>query len=454
MVSILPPNRSRWQSIGDAMTNLGRNTPQLLENRYQRQQGLSAIDQLQKALTEANGDISKMLPAIAKAYTLNPNLERSGLAEQFLKQGKAKRSQDVQLPGEQPGQATQGQQLPNFLNQQQHQQQGQFFPSNVGSQQAPGNLPQPATAGQIEPLLTPTQKIPEAKRLAKQLTDAGIPTTPQEAMTQVNANEQDKKQHNQTVENERKQRVSSQKEYGQRAVEELKKVHPNTTPEQETIFQKKGEEEAAKGKSEAEINRFLAVEAKKFKNSLVNVDKAMSAPRLQNMIGRALNGTYKDLEQSGADLRSHLKPILDLGLYDTARKLLTDKGYYPEERDAIINPLSERANITLNKVPKVKMVKSKNPSFVSPEKEPINLNNIKSGLIDLKTNDPNFSLVLARKSFEDKGYDWRSYKDALNQLEQEGFELTDDQNIQKGHLDTPPLNMLQEILHGMNIIGK
>ncbi len=84
MVSVLPPQISPFQAIGKSMSELGRNTPQLLENRYQRQQGLGAIDQLQEALGAAGGDINKILPALAKAYTLNPGLERSGLGQQYL----------------------------------------------------------------------------------------------------------------------------------------------------------------------------------------------------------------------------------------------------------------------------------------------------------------------------------------------------------------------------------
>src|SRR6516225_659064 len=88
MVSILPQKLSPFQAIGKAMSELGRNTPQLLENRFQTERGLSAIDQLQDTLGQAGGDINKILPALARAYTLNPNLERSGLGQQCLQQAR------------------------------------------------------------------------------------------------------------------------------------------------------------------------------------------------------------------------------------------------------------------------------------------------------------------------------------------------------------------------------
>lgn len=85
MVSIIPSQRSSWDVIGDMLgQNLSQNLPRAIEQGYERQRGLSAIDNLQTELQSAGGDISKTLPALARALTLNKNLERSGLAQQFL----------------------------------------------------------------------------------------------------------------------------------------------------------------------------------------------------------------------------------------------------------------------------------------------------------------------------------------------------------------------------------
>jgi hypothetical protein len=89
MVSILPPERSAFDVIGKSIgQNVSSALPGAVQQGYQRQQGLNAIDQLQSDLQAAGGDISKILPAIARAYTLNPNLERSGIAEQALTRAK------------------------------------------------------------------------------------------------------------------------------------------------------------------------------------------------------------------------------------------------------------------------------------------------------------------------------------------------------------------------------
>lgn len=462
-MQILPSARNSWDLIGESIgQNISQNLPNAIQQGYQRQLGLKAIDQLQNDLSNSGGDYNKMLSSLMRAYTLNPGLERSGLGGKMLEMIQAKKGQDIMRPGEEPSQMV-ARSLPGFLEQpgqQPTQTKPEFFPTNIGPQEAPGNLPQAATTGQVLPLLTPGDQIKEAKKLAKQSTDSGIPMTVSEALNVVKSNELDKKSHNQDVEKERQARVEAQKDYGGKAEKALVGVYPDATPEQKAIFRKYGEEQAGQGKSEADIDRSLAKKAAQFKNTLVNVEKDIAAPRLQNLIQRSVSGTYKTFEEAGADVRAHLQPILDMGLYDSARKLLQDNGYGPEEREMIINPLSERSKTALNRIPEVK--KSKTLSKVSGapslgltfEKGPVNPDNIKSGLIDLKQSDPNFSLLLARKSFEDKGYDWRAFKNALNELEKEGFKLTDDQEIQRGYLDTPPLNKLEQILHGLNLIGR
>ncbi len=465
MVSILPPQITPGQVLGKSLSQLGQNAPELLERRYQRGQLQNSLDEIKNlSNTQGTKPLDLILSAM-KAGAGIPGSERylGQLIPELAKFAQAGASQNVPVPGEQPRsreplEGIQGkQQLPNFINQQ--EQAGQFFPTNKGPQGGPGNLPRAATAGEIRPILTRPEMISEAKDLAKQSTDAGIPLTVPQALDQIKQQQEENKSHNDLVEKERQQRVVSQQDYGQRAADELLKQIPGATSEQQAIFQKYGEEEASKGKSEADINRSIAKKVELFKNSMANVKKELSAPRLQNRLSRAFEGTYKDIEQASSDLRSHLKPILDLGLYDTARSLLTDLGYYPEEREAIINPLSEHEKTVLNKVPKA--IRQEKPVFGAPttlypryDYAPNQLKNIQEGLQDLKQADPNFSVVLARKAFEDKGYDWRMFKDAFNELEEQGFELTDDQKIQKGNLDTPPLNDIQRVLQGINLIGR
>ena len=92
MTTILPSQRSPLDAIAALMgQSLQQTLPQAAQQAGQRQQGLNAIDQLQKEIEAANGDPLKALPALMKAYTLNPSLERSGIAEKALALGQRQR---------------------------------------------------------------------------------------------------------------------------------------------------------------------------------------------------------------------------------------------------------------------------------------------------------------------------------------------------------------------------
>lgn len=111
MVSILPSHRTPWDVIGaDIGRAMERTLPGAVQQGFKRQTGLNAIEQLQKDLEASGGDINKQLPALAKAYTLNEGLERSGLGQKFLELGQRKRGAEEfpaghpKRAGEQPGQ--------------------------------------------------------------------------------------------------------------------------------------------------------------------------------------------------------------------------------------------------------------------------------------------------------------------------------------------------------------
>lgn len=139
MVSVLPPQLSPWQVIGKAMSQFGQNAPELMEKRYQRDQGLSAIDDLQKQLQQSGGDINKILPALAKAYTLNPNLERSGLGQTYLQSA---RNQAATNP---VNEAIGG----GHLQQQQMEGMAANAAQQIGQQQQPQQTQQPQVSPQI-----------------------------------------------------------------------------------------------------------------------------------------------------------------------------------------------------------------------------------------------------------------------------------------------------------------
>jgi len=466
MVTILPQKRSPFELLANAMSQFGQNAPRLLEQKHNRQLLKDSLDEIKNLANDPNAKPIDTLLATLKAGAGIPGSERylSALAPEVLRLSQANVAQKAPLAGEQEGdlQAPQRQELPSFMNQQKKIKEAvEYFPTNVGPKEDVGSIPQEATTGKKLPLLSPDQYAQAAKKLSGERTKLGIPTTPTEALEEVKRQQEDIKLHNAKVDEELSQQKAGQQAYGARAVEHLKKAFGNEPipPEVEAYFAEKGENKAKEGKSEAQIDRYLSEEAKKLANSVSNIKQSASAPRLLNSLTRSFNGTYKNFEDSAKDLQKLLKPLLDAQLYDYSRGLLSDLGYYPEEREIIVNPLTQRSQNLLNSItniPRLERPVSLGIPGVPTAKDPNSgdLQTIKTSLMELKRIEPNFSLPLSRKMFEDKGYGWRTYKDALNELMDEGFTLEDDQRTQLGFLDSPPESRLEEILRSINLTGR
>ena len=482
MVHVSTPKPSLGAAIGQG---IGQGFQKGFENQFQyqtdRARSLEALQQARQSAGQAKSP-SDLLFSLLEATAGRPGAERAlgqlypALLQNFLAQKSGEvplgpellqTPEKVNLPNLQlttnpqainqnsqaPGQAP----LATIAN-----QTGQFFPNNLGQQAAPGNLPQAATSGIKRPVYSPDQLTKAAKNLHQTRNAANIPTTLKEAYNEVREANEENKIYNQEIDKELGQRIESQKESGEQAVTKLQKVLPDATDEQQAVFRKIGENKRGESTSEADFDRVISKEAVKFKNMLTNVKKDISAPRLQNSLHRKFLGTEKDFKAASKDLQVKLKPLLDLGLYDTARNMLSDLGYYPEERESVVNDLNNKAIAAINLVPSTKKqesFKKGSGGYAEPFPEmiytPKDQTNIREGILSAFKADPNISLVLARKGFEDKGYDWRIFKDALNDLVQgEQIKLNDDQFNQLQYLDSPPLNLLEQLLHSIKIIGR
>jgi hypothetical protein len=468
MVSILPSERTGMdvlgRYVGQGMSNA---MPQMYENQ-KREMGMQAIDRLQNAMKPgANGqiDYGTMLADIARAVTLNPGLERSGLIEHAMKRAQVMDQNKLTPPG--------GQQNPqrgadflqenpipqrvqdvNFLNQ--SGQQNQNFPTPRGAQQKTGNAPQPGTQGEKRALRTPEQVMQDAYARQKASAGTANPLTLEQALLAEDAVEQRIKNYNEEVQADTDRRIGKQKEYGKLGSDTLQKAYPEASPKMLALASKWGEDESLHDKSEAQIKDYVISKANELANTIHNVKNHMSRPNVINNIERAADGSYKSFDKSAQDLRNHLKPLLDMGLYDEARGLLQGLNYGPEEREMIINPLSQRDQTILNSVPNMTGTKSFRKATKAPEG---NINDVKEALLELKQANPNFSPLLARKYLEDRGYDWSLFKDAWNELiqgdegnpeELKNFKLSADQRVMSGFLDTPPLSGLYKILGSMS----
>lgn len=241
----------------------------------------------------------------------------------------------------------------------------------------------------------------------------------------------------------------------------LSNVMKKPTDEQLGIFNKKAEEYALQGISPGEMKRKLAVDAKNFKNAISRVEKGIEPNRIGSKISKTLAGTGIESDRAVQSMRLKVKPLLDMGLYDTARNLLSEKGYAPEERERIVANLGETATRALADYPAAKTTHGyQGAPFPTKMATPIapgspEAEKFQSTVKDVLTKDPATNLILLRKGFMDKGVDWRTFLYTMNDMiENKEFSPNEDQLKALETLDEPPLNNLDKILFELDLIGK
>lgn len=474
MVSILPTERSPWEAISNSIGHgLSQTLPQAAQQRSNREALQQSLESIRNMSNNPNASPMDITLAAMQAGAGIPGSERylGQIIPMLQQMAKAKSQGNAPLPLEGMNDSggnrdrspiepmAQNQQMPGFMGKKSQQQDSQFFPNVIGPQGGPGQAPQAATSGKKGPVLSPAQELVKGREYAAQQTRAGNPMTPAQGAEHIHGINENQKQYNALVDQEREERIASQKEYGNNAERYLKENYPEANRELTAIFQKEGERLSKQGDSEADINHALENKARAIKNAIVNVEKDFDAPRLYNKMWNALSGEYKSFDQAAQDVRKNIQPLIDMGLYDVARNLLSKKGYGLEEREAILHPLSDQSRSSINQMPQAGILagalnKGRGTAFFNQLYDDSEKKNLAEALTSMKQNEPNFSLTLARKAAEDKGYSWRIFKDVLNDLEKNGFEMTGDQQTHRGELDSPPLNFIQEYLHGLNLIGR
>jgi hypothetical protein len=295
-------------------------------------------------------------------------------------------------------------------------------------------------------ILTPDQIESEAAQAVQRKASAGIPTTFENEMALLNQRNAQVAQFQQV-----------QEAYGQKSVEALEKVMKGSTDEQQAVIKQKAENYAQMGLTPAEVDKKLALDAKQFANELARVRNSLPPKRLMTRLKQGLLGTGREAEKERVSIQNKLRPLKEQGLYDTARSMLEQQGYGPEERESLLTSLSDTAEKQISQLPKVKHFFAESivtPNFMTQANEEEKLafeNNLESVL----QKDPAANLILLRKKYEDKGYDWRSVKDKIDSLiSEDKFTPNEDQWKTLDYLDEPPLNRLDKLLYNLKLVGR
>lgn len=324
-----------------------------------------------------------------------------------------------------------------------------------GAQPSPRQIQAPAQQqrGTSKDIVPPEQLEAVATQRAHAKLNRGVPTDLQTEIgliQQENSNVAQYKQY--------------QEQLGNLAEEEFGKAYKSAKPEEIASFRRKGEELATQGLSEAQVKKQLAIEARKYANEVKTL-RNVQGNRFYHKPGQIITGTSRSDEERKKSIRTAAKPFLDRGEYSVVRNELSKKGYGPEETEEIISNLSEQTKKSLNdfqKIPappkRVSTMKGndvQDPSYRTFATNPEGQQKFGQNLQSTLEKDPNTNLLLLRKAYQDKGVDWNAFKSELDNLLESGqWQPNDEQSKMLEYIQEPPLNILETMLHEMNIIGR
>ncbi len=347
--------------------------------------------------------------------------------------------------------------------------------------------PQAATLGEEFPRLNPDQIHQKTLQMqeASLRTPNALPLTYEEAQDKVLTNQNNIDRYNQGLQKERDDKEQHQIKYGKQAIDSMESLIPKSqiTDEHRAYFQKLGEEAAANNVNQSDFKKQVAEKATEFANDIENIQKGVKPSRLFNDIKGGFWGNNRTAEERKADMRIAIEPLKKLGFYDTIRATLQGGNlkYAPEEIESLLSDLSESTTKTLTDLPDFNKgsvlggylstaAKVLSPIYrglgdhVKKELEMLNpkefsqeqLSSIKNNLKDIFSKDPSTNLLLLRKAYEDKGVDWRTFKNQMNNMIMSGeLKLNPDQLKQfNSYIMDPPEGPLSYILRQANFIGR
>jgi len=417
MVSVLPSARTPYDILGPQVGQaLQQVLPGAVQQGYQRQQGLNAIDQLQQDLSQSGGDISKMLPALARAYTLNPGLERSGLGQFALQNAKV--NQAFPQKGNQPSQISQGAQQPQ---------------DNQASAQSNNAIPSPFN------IFTGPDIESASEKYARDTNDPSGYGTRQAQLNNLN-------------------QIATE----QRKELEDAALKADVSPSELPRFMLAGKNFDTRNPSQwAEKTK---QEYKKVKSNLDQLERTFIPGLGQGLLGQNRQQALKNLQEPVANL-------VKKGYEDDAREQMAANHMSPSEIEETIRPLTPKKLKAIENLPKgsfpahkteaLDIFSTKTPleyplgSFEEAQiQHPKELEKMQNDLSEffLKNVDENTALLPLRdKIWEERNYDWQQFAPAINQAIQKGLKLSDRQETEMADIATqPPRQSLPDIFKSMN----
>ncbi len=249
---------------------------------------------------------------------------------------------------------------------------------------------------------------------------------------------------------------AERQQFGEQALAKLGEVYPKASQDVRSYLQSKMEGYYNQGFTPAEIDKKLGLEAKNLTNRIASIEKSIPPKRGFNKLKGGLLGTNRDSERARTSIRLKVQDLLDAGLDDTVRSGLQKAGYSSEETESVIHPLPFNILDDINSLKGNEgFFRHRDASDVRYSTPKKMIEPFRKSLKSVISQNPDANLLLLRKAYEDRGIGWREFKNALEDLTQEGvFQLTPEHLKFWDKLDEPPLSGLNRILFNIGSKGR
>lgn len=259
-----------------------------------------------------------------------------------------------------------------------------------------------------------------------------------------------------------KEKRQRKNQFGEAAVDLARKYDPELGPEDSADIYSEGASLLKGSMTDDEAQRALTKQAVKRKNEQSRMEENIDPDRgIWSTLKHAFTGeTSEDRDTKSKKLTKQLESSR---LSNTKKREILSKKLAPEEVEERLNPLSKEDISSIDSFPQMRPGVFKSgkrggetlaniPNLKDNEKQ-----FFKSHLAEVLNKNPKANPLLLRKKFEDKGVNWRDFRDAIDQLQEEGVvDFSNDQDYAQleKHLNKPPLSPLYEFLHDIRLVGR
>jgi len=312
----------------------------------------------------------------------------------------------------------------------------------VGKQ---GTYPKMSALPEPIPLLTPEEMQQRSQQLTAQSLAQGHQPDPV-AIENLIGNEQNRRiNFNQNIEKEREIRETKQQNQSARMLKRFDNAHPNSTAEDQTVFEKFANE-AKDAANENDAYTYARAKYNQYDNAKNALLRESDVPNFVTKMYRTALGTYKSKENVIKDLQPHIKKLKDLGLENEARAILSNNvGLGMEDTELAMNPLTKKESDLYDKIssnPKANEIYV-NGRYPGQEAalDPERFIKFKDEIADILQKNPDSNLAGMRGILNaGKKYAWTDISTAIAELIEEGrFEPNPIQEQQLNVVKSPPI---------------